>query len=108
MVDLYGETVLSTTLSGEHFRKRHDQLKIFQMCQWAGLEAEVEVFNLFAGEIPQEGLSRMERGRNLRITIPVEDNPTPSLNVLAAREQGTFLTGRAKRQFAQWIREVWN
>ena len=40
------------------------------MCQWAGLEAEVEVFNLFAGSIPQEGLSRMERGRKVQSIVP--------------------------------------
>ena len=45
------------------------------------------MFNQFAGVIPQEGLSRMERGRkvqsmvpDLRITIPVQGNPTPRLH----------------------------
>ena len=59
------------------------------MCQWAGLEAEVEVFNLFAGSIPQEGLSRMERGRkvqsivpDMRISIPEEGNTVPRLHEL--------------------------
>ena len=89
VVDLYGETVLSTTLTGDHFRKRHDayKMRLFRLCQWAGLDTEVEVFNLFSGVIPQSGLSRMERGRkiqsivpDLRITIPVEGNPTPSLH----------------------------
>ena len=84
VVDPYGEAVLSaTTLPGDHFRKRHDKMKmkIFQLCQWAGLEAEVEVFNLFAGCIPQQGLNRMERGRkrqsivpDMRIAIPTEGN----------------------------------
>ena len=57
------------------------------MCQWAGLESEVEVFNLFAGSIPQEGLSRMDRGRkgqsivpDLRISIPEEGNMIPRLH----------------------------
>ena len=59
------------------------------MCQWAGLEAEVEVFNLFAASIPQEGLSRMERGRKLqsivpdmRIEIPEEGNLVKRLHEL--------------------------
>ena len=63
------------------------KMQIFRMCQWAGIEVEVEVFNLFAGVIPQEGLSRMEKGRkiesmvpDLRITVDVEGNPTPSLH----------------------------
>ena len=80
VVDLYGEVVLCTTTPGDHFRKRHDSLKmrLFQLCHWAGLPVDMEVFNLFSGSIPQEGLSRMERGRkiqsivpDLRISIPV-------------------------------------
>ena len=62
-------------------------MRLFQMCQWAGMDAEVEVFNLFAGSIPQEGLSRMERGRkvqsivpDMRITIPEEGNLVPRLH----------------------------
>ena len=83
MVDLYGESVLCTITSGDHYRKRHDsyKMRLLQLCQWAGVDAEVEVFNLFAGSIPQEGLSRMERGRkvqsivpDMRISIPEEGN----------------------------------
>ena len=51
------------------------------------MDAEVEVFNLFAGSIPQEGLSRMERGRkvqsivpDMRISIPEEGNLVPRLH----------------------------
>ena len=91
VVDLFGEAVQSTITTGDHYRKRHDayKMRLFQMCQWAGLEAEVEVFNLFAGSIPQEGLSRMERGRkvqsivpDMRISIPVEGNLVPSLHAI--------------------------
>ena len=72
VVDLFGETVQSTITVGDHYRKRHDAVKmrLFQLCQWAGLEAEVEVFNLFAGRIPQEGLSRIERGRKVQSIVP--------------------------------------
>lgn len=83
VVDLYGESVLCTITAGDHYRKRHDsyKMRLLQLCQWAGVDAEVEVFNLFAGSIPQEGLSRMERGRkvqsivpDMRISIPEEGN----------------------------------
>ena len=83
VVDLFGETVSSTITTGDHYRKRHDayKMRLFQMCQWAGLEAEVEIFNLFAASIRQEGLSRMERGMkvqsivpDMRISIPEEGN----------------------------------
>ena len=91
MVDLFGETVQSTITTGDHYRKRHDayKMRLFQMCQWAGLEAEVEVFNLFAACIPQEGLSRMERGHkvqsivpDMRIMIPEEGNFVKRLHEL--------------------------
>ena len=91
VVDLFGEAVQSTITTGDHYRKRHDayKMRLFQMCQWAGLEAEVEVFNLLAGSIPQEGLSRMERGRkvqsivpDMRISIPEEGNFVPRLHEL--------------------------
>ena len=91
VVDLYGETVQSTITTGDHYRKRHDayKMRLFQMCQWAGLEAEVEIFNLFAASIPQEGLNRMERGRkvqsivpDMRISIPDEGNFVQRLHEL--------------------------
>ena len=91
VVDLFGEAVQSTITTGDHYRKRHDayKMRLFQMCQWAGLEAEVEVFNLLAGSIPQEGLNRMERGRkvqsivpDMRISIPEEGNFVPRLHEL--------------------------
>ena len=89
VVDLYGEAVQCNITTGDHYRKRHDafKMRLFQMCQWAGIDAEVEVFNLFAGSIPQEGLNRMERGRkvqsivpDMRITIPEEGNLVPRLH----------------------------
>ena len=41
VVDLFGETVQSTITVGDHYRKRHDafKMRLYQMCQWAGLEA---------------------------------------------------------------------
>ena len=51
MVNIFGKAVQSTITTGDHYRKRHDayKMQLFQMYQWAGLEAEVEVFNLLAG-----------------------------------------------------------
>ena len=83
MVDLFGESVLCTITTGDHYWKRHDsyKMRLFQICQWARVDAEVEVFNLFAGSIPQEGLSRIERGKkvqsivpDMRVSIPEEGN----------------------------------
>ena len=105
VVDLYGDTVQSARLPGDHWRRRHDRIKIrfYQLCQWAGVPCEMEVFNLFAGSIPQEGLNRMERGRkvqsivpDLRITLEVEGNPVPSLHELKC------ISSSVTRYLPQW------
>ena len=64
-VDVYGDNVVSQKVSGDGWRKRHDQIKnkIYSLLKWSGIEVNCEVFNLFAGLIPQQGLSRIERGR---------------------------------------------
>ena len=64
-VDVFGDNVVSVAVAGDGWRKRHDQIKnkIYSLLKWAGVEVQCEVFNLFAGLIPQQGLSRMERGR---------------------------------------------
>ena len=91
VVDLYGDAVQSTALPGDHWRSRHDRIKLllFKLCQYAGVPCQMEVFNLFAGCIPQAGLSRMEKGRkvqsivpDLRICLQKEGNPVQSLHEL--------------------------
>ena len=91
VVDLHGDQVQSTDLPGDHWTTRHNRikLKLFGLCQWAGISCEMEVFNLFSGSIPQAGLSRMERGRkvqslvpDLRVGLVVEGNPVMSLHEL--------------------------
>ena len=37
---------------------------------WAGVPAEMEVFNLFSGLVRQEGLSRMERAKQRQSLVP--------------------------------------
>ena len=85
-VDLFGDSVRSDTgLTGDGFRKRHDLVKNFLQRQlnFSGIQAECEVFNLFAREIPQEGLSRIEKGRarqtmvpDFKIMIPTQEGRT--------------------------------
>ena len=43
---------------------------IVKKCRWAGVPVQCEVFNLFARDIPQEGLSRIERGRKRKGMVP--------------------------------------
>ena len=62
-IDKYGDHIQSTCLKGDHWRQRHDQIKlaIYRLCMWAGIPVEMEVFNLFSGLIPQQGLARIDR-----------------------------------------------
>ena len=71
-VDLFGDTVMAEKVVGDGWRRRHDSMKmrIFSLLRWAGLNAQTEVFNLFSGDIPQEGLSRLDRGRKRQGMVP--------------------------------------
>ena len=71
-VDLYGDNVQSTNIPGDHWRTRHDQMKllIYRLCIWAGLPVEMEVFNLFSRCLPQEGLARVDSWRQRQAMVP--------------------------------------
>ena len=90
-VDKYGDTVQATNVPGDHWRGRHDQVKmtLYNMCRWGGLPTEVEVFNIFSRHIPQEGLARVDRQRqrqamvpDLKITMPSAGQTRPVLHEL--------------------------
>ena len=72
LIDKHGDNIQATNISGDHFRKRHDYVKmtLFNLCKWAGLVVETEVYNLFSRLIPQEGLARYERNRQRQAIIP--------------------------------------
>ena len=87
-VDQHGDNVQSTALPGDHWRKRHDFMKItmYRLCQWSGMPAEMEVFNIFSRFIPQEGLARFESARqrqglipDMRVVYQVGGQPRPVL-----------------------------
>ena len=71
-VDLYCDAVMAEAVSGDGWRKRHDQVKmrLLGLLRWAGIEVDCEVFNLFSGLIPQRGLARIEKGRKRRGLVP--------------------------------------
>ena len=71
-IDLFGDNVRAAKLPGDGFRSRHDLVKnfLFRKLRAAGVQTECEVFNLFARELPQEGLSRIERGRTRQTMVP--------------------------------------
>ena len=71
-VDLHGDNLQATPLRGDHWRTRHNFLVQFvhRACMWAGVPAEMEVFNLFSGLVRQEGLSRMEQAQQRQSLVP--------------------------------------
>ena len=86
-VDEHGDNVQSMALPGDHWRKRHDmKITLFRLCQWVGMPAEMEVFNIFSRFIPQEGLARFESARqrqglipDMRVVYQVGGQPRPVL-----------------------------
>ena len=71
-MDLFGDNVRAATLKGDGFRSRHDLVKnfLFRKLRAVGVPTECEVFNLFARELLQEGLSRIEKGRTRQTMVP--------------------------------------
>ena len=72
VVDIYGDKVVSTVMPGDHWRTRHDKIKlaIGSLCSWARLPVTTEVFGLFSHLIPAQALSRYERGRKRQALVP--------------------------------------
>ena len=90
-IDINGDNVQDTCFPGDHWRQRHDQIKhvIGCLCIWAGVPCELEVFNIFAGLIPQECLARIDRHRqrqemvpDMKITVTVGETSRPILHEL--------------------------
>ena len=68
----WGDNVVNSTMRGDGWRTRHDAMKlaIKDLHTKAGIPIVCEVFNLFADAIPQQGLSRIERGRRRQALVP--------------------------------------
>ena len=71
-VDIFGDNIMAAALPGDHWRTRHDKMKmtINSLCTWARLPATCEVWGLFAHLIPNEALSRIEGGRKRQGLVP--------------------------------------
>ena len=72
VMDMFGDKVMATPLHGDTWRIKHDTVKseLNRLCVWSSLPATCEVFVLFSHLIPQEGLSRIERGRKRQAMVP--------------------------------------
>ena len=71
-VDLFGDSVMAAQLPGDTWRIRHDTVKIElnRLFFWSSMPSTCEVFGLFSNLIPQEGLNRLERGRERQGMVP--------------------------------------
>lgn len=71
-VDIFGDNIMSAALPGDHWRTRHDKLKmtINSLCTWARLPTTCEVWGLFSHLIPNEAMSRIEGGRKRQGLVP--------------------------------------
>ena len=78
-LDCWGDSLVNAAMRGDGWRKRRwgearrgDGVKlcIRGLLRWAGLDFDCEVFNLFAHNIPQAGLARIERGRRRQGLVP--------------------------------------
>ena len=81
-VDIFGDSIMAEVLPGDHWRIRHDKVKmaLHSLCIWARLPVTVEVWGLFNHLIPAEALTRMERGRKRQAIVPDFrlEMPTPT------------------------------
>ena len=70
--DVFGDNVMAAQLPGDHWRTRHDNIKMClnSFCSWARVPATVEVWGLFSHLIPSEALSRIESGRARQGLVP--------------------------------------
>jgi hypothetical protein len=71
-VDIWGDKVQSATLPGDLYRYKHDQvkMKLYSLANECRLPATCEVFGAFSSCIPQQGLSRIQRGRARQAILP--------------------------------------
>ena len=71
-IDCYGDRVMAANLPGDTWRIRHDSVKIElnRLFLWSSMRSTCEVFGLFSHLIPQEGLNRLERGRDRQGMVP--------------------------------------
>ena len=71
-VDPFGDRIMSEILPGDHWRTRHDRIKmtIHSLCILARVPVTAEVWGLFSYLIPAEALNRMERGRKRQALVP--------------------------------------
>ena len=91
VVDLYGDKVQAAVMTGDHWRIRHDavKLEISSLCAWAKVEHTTEVFGLFSPVITAQALTRYERGRQRQGLVP------------DFRIKTTNITGASRHQLAE-------
>ena len=91
VVDAYGDVFASEPV-GPGFTKRHDALKhtLQNVLDWAKIRHVLEVYNLFAALIPQQGLARLESDSKKQGLVP-------DFHIIAG--QGLTMEGLAELKF---------
>ena len=94
VVDIWGDRVQSINLPGDHFRTKHDSLKmkLYNLAIECRVPVSCEVFGCFSHCIPQQGLARIEHGRQRQSMIPdfKFDLPTPQGKMASLAELKTI------------------
>ena len=72
VVDLWGDKVQSINLPGDHFRTKHDsiKMKLYNLALECRVPVTCKVFGCFSPCIPQQGLARIGRGRQRQSMVP--------------------------------------
>ena len=99
VVDQYGDRVCAANLPGNGHKIRHDEMKneLQSKMRWAGMASECEVFGMFAGDIGQAGLARIDRGRKRQGIIPDFKIPGGEGEYDAVLADLKFITGIENR-----------
>ena len=61
-VSIFGDSIMSEILPGDHLRIRHDNVKMAMKMSWARLPVTVEVYGIFSPLIPEVSRNLHEKG----------------------------------------------
>lgn len=72
IVDEYGDKITTEILPGDHFRTRHDQIKmvINSLLTWSRIPTTCEVWGLFAHLFPNKALSKIDSHKKRQGLVP--------------------------------------
>ena len=98
-MDDYGDKVCAANLNGGGNKTRHDDIKNFlhRLMKWAGMTVQCEVYGLFAADIPQAALARIDQNRKRQGIIPDFMLPSKEGGNDSTLADVKFITGTVTR-----------